>query len=128
MKTQYALALAVVTGFGLGAAAVQGLHAQAKPPAFVVSEIDVTNQDAFIKEFSPIAQKALADAGAKTVARGGKVAALYGTAPKGRIVINRFDSLDQAVAAFTSPAYKDARLIGDKYATFRIFAVEGLPQ
>lgn len=128
MKTHYAMTLAVAVGFALGAAAVQGLHAQAKPPAFTVSEIDVTNNDGFMKEFSPAAQKALADNGAKPVARGGKPVGLFGAPPKGRIVINRFDSLDQAVAAFNSQAYKDAKAIGDKYATFRIFAVEGLAQ
>ncbi|MBV9262009.1 MAG: hypothetical protein JO205_11615, partial [Pseudolabrys sp.] len=55
MKTQYVVALAVATGFGIGAVAVQGLHAQAKPPVYVIAEIDVTNQDAFVKEYAPLA-------------------------------------------------------------------------
>jgi uncharacterized protein (DUF1330 family) len=128
MKTQYVVALAVATGFGLGVAAVQGLHAQAKPPAFAIAEIDVTNEDGFLKEFSPKAQKALADNGGKAIARGGKPVGLYGAPPKNRVVINRFDSLDQAVAAYNSAAYKEAKAIGDKYATFRIIAIEGLAQ
>jgi uncharacterized protein (DUF1330 family) len=37
-----------------------------------------------------------------------------------------FDSLDKAVATFGSAAYKDAGKTGDKYATFLLFAVEGL--
>ena len=57
MKTNYKIAIALVAGTALGAAAVQGLHAQAKPPAFVVAEIDVTNQEAFVKEFTPLASK-----------------------------------------------------------------------
>ncbi len=28
--------------------------------------------------------------------------------------------------AYNSPDYKEARKIGDKYATFRIYAVEGV--
>jgi len=128
MKTQYALALAVATGFGLGAAAVQGLHAQAKPPGFVVTEADITNQDGFLKEFSPAAQKALGDSGSKTVVRGGKTVAIDGAPPKSRIVINSFASLEAAVTAYNSPAYKEARTIGNKYGTFRIYAVEGLAQ
>jgi hypothetical protein len=32
MKTYYTVTLAMLAGVGLGAAAVQGLHAQAKPP------------------------------------------------------------------------------------------------
>ena len=32
MKTHYSVTLAMLAGFGLGAVAVEGLHAQAKPP------------------------------------------------------------------------------------------------
>lgn len=38
----------------------------------------------------------------------------------------RFDSLEKAQAAFASKAYTDAKAIGDKYAKFRVYAVEGL--
>ena len=87
------------------------------------------DQDSFLKEFSPVAVKALsAGAGYKAIARGGKTVSLYGDAPKNRIVINSFDSLDAAVAAYNSPEYKAAKAIGDKYATFRIYAVEGAAQ
>ena len=125
MKTHYTVALAMLTGIAIGAVAMQGLHAQAKPPAFVVAEVDVTNPDGFAKEYVPLAVKALGAAGSNPLARGGKVVAISGTPPK-RIVINRFDNLDQAVAAYNSPAYKEARAIGEKYGTFRTFAVEGL--
>jgi uncharacterized protein (DUF1330 family) len=125
MKTNYKVAIALVAGAAIGGAAIQGLHAQAKPRAFVVAEVDVTNQDAFIKEFTPLAVKALTESGNKVVARGGKTATIEGAPPK-RIVINSFDNLDQAVAAYNSAAYKEARKIGNKYATFRIYAVEEL--
>ena len=36
MKTRYTVALAMLAGIGIGGAAIQGLHAQAKPPAIVV--------------------------------------------------------------------------------------------
>ncbi|MGB9043467.1 MAG: DUF1330 domain-containing protein [Pseudolabrys sp.] len=123
MKANYKIAIALVAGAAIGGAAIQGLHAQAKPRAFVVAEVDVTNQDAFIKEYTPLAVKALTESGNKVVARGGKTATIEGAPPK-RIVINSFDNLDQAVAAYNSPAYKEARQIGNKYATFRIYAVE----
>jgi uncharacterized protein (DUF1330 family) len=127
VKTRYVVALAVVAGFGLGAAAIQGLHAQAKPPAYVVAEIDVTNEAAFLKDFAPLAQKALATgAGYKAIARGGKTVSLYGAPPKSRIVINTFANIDEAIKAYNSPAYKEAKAIGDKYATFRTYAIEGV--
>ena len=72
MKMKYQLAIALLTGAVIGGAAIQGLHAQAKPPAFVVPEIDVTNQDGFAKEFGPAARKALAiGAGYKALVLGG---------------------------------------------------------
>jgi hypothetical protein len=34
--------------------------------------------------------------------------------------------MEQAKAAFNSSAYKEAKKAGDKYAKFRVYAVEGL--
>jgi uncharacterized protein (DUF1330 family) len=126
VKTNYKVAIALVAGAAIGAAAVQGLHAQAKPPAYVIAEIDVTNQDGYAKEYAPIAGKALRDGGAKNIALGGKTLSLEGAPPKSRVSINEFESMEKAQAAFTSAAYKEARKIGDKYATFRLFVVEGV--
>lgn len=39
MKTQYTLALTLLTGVAIGAVAVQGLHAQAKLKAYSIGEI-----------------------------------------------------------------------------------------
>jgi uncharacterized protein (DUF1330 family) len=128
MKTRYTAALSVLAGLAVGAAAVQALHAQAKPPAYVVGEIEVTNLTPYDKEYVPAAMKAIADGGGKYIVRGGESAALYGEPPKGRIAIMVFESMEKAKAAFNSPAYKAAKKIGDKYANFRIYAVEGLPQ
>ena len=71
MKTQYTVALAMFAGFGLGAVAVQGLHAQAKPPVYYVAEIDVTNPDAYGKEYAPKAQAIIKAAGGRFLAIGG---------------------------------------------------------
>jgi len=125
MKTQYTVVLAALTGIGIGAAAVQGLHAQAKPPAYAVVEIDVTNADAFTKEYAPIAGKVITAAGGKYLARGGKNVAIEGDPPK-RITIIQFESLEKAQALFASSDYREGRKTGDKYAKFRILAVEGL--
>src|ERR1700730_1860356 len=126
MKTNYKVAIALVAGAAIGGAATQGLHAQTKPISYTVSEIDVTNQDAYVKEFVPLARKALGEGGSgyKVVAAGGMTASIDGAPPKSRIVINSFENLEKAVAAFKSPAYREARKVGDKYATFRIYAVE----
>jgi hypothetical protein len=41
MKSKFKLAIALVAGAAIGGAAVQGLHAQAKPKAYRVSESEV---------------------------------------------------------------------------------------
>lgn len=51
-----------------------------------------------------------------------------GEPPKSRIGLIAFENMDVARAAFASPAYMQARTIGEKYATFRIFALEGTLQ
>ena len=43
MKTRYTVAVSMIAGAALGGAAIQGLHAQAKPPVYYVAEIEVTN-------------------------------------------------------------------------------------
>jgi uncharacterized protein (DUF1330 family) len=48
--------------------------------------------------------------------------------PPKRIVLFAFENLDRAQAAFASPGYAEAYAHGEKYAKFRIYAVEGLPQ
>jgi len=116
----------MLAGSVLGAAAVQGLHAQAKPPAYVISEIDVTDKEAYAKEYVPLAVTALRDSGQKQLAAGGQTAAISGEPPKSRIVLSVFENIDKAKAAYTSPAYLEARKIGDKYAKLRIFVVEGV--
>jgi uncharacterized protein (DUF1330 family) len=125
MKMHLVVLVSVVAGAMAGAAAMQALHAQAKPPAYVVGEIDVKNPELFAKEYVPNASKAIRDGGGKYLVGGGKSVSFYGEPPK-RIAIMAFDNLEKAEAAFNSAAYKEAKAAGDKYATFRIYVVEGV--
>jgi uncharacterized protein (DUF1330 family) len=128
MKTNYKLAVALVAGAAIGGAAIQGLHAQAKPPVYVVGEISVTNVDAYTKEFVPLARASIKNSGGKSVAASQTVTSLEGAPQTSRVTINAFDSLEKAKAWRTGAEYAAARKIGDKYATFRAYVVEGLPQ
>jgi len=128
MKTRYRMAVAVLTGIGIGAAAVHGLHAQAKPPIYYIAEIDVTNLDAYVKEYAPIAQAGIKKAGGRLLAAGQNVIALEGQPPKPRVAVQVWDSMEKIQAWRNSAEFKEARKIGDKYAKFRAFTVEGLPQ
>jgi uncharacterized protein (DUF1330 family) len=131
MKSYLGLGLAMVAGAVLGAATVNGLHAQGKAPVYLVTEIDVTNPEAYGKEFAPKAQATIKAAGGKLVAIGGAggagakgVVALAGTAPK-RAVIQQWESMDALKAWYNSADYQAALKIGEKYATFRRYAIDG---
>jgi uncharacterized protein (DUF1330 family) len=124
MKIRFAVASSMLAGIAIGALAVQGLYAQAKPPAYVIAEIDVIDQDGYVKEYVPAAVKAL---NPKFLSRGSKTLSFKGEPPK-RIVLFAFENMDKAQEAFTSSAYNEAWTIGSKYAKFRIFAVEGVSQ
>ena len=127
MNRYFTVGLAMLAGVGLGAAAVQGLHAQGKPPVYLVTEIDVSNVDAYVKEYAPLAQASIKKAGGRLLAASLKVSPIEGTPPK-RVAIQVWDSLDQIQAWRNGDDYKNARKIGNQYATFRSFAVEGMPQ
>jgi uncharacterized protein (DUF1330 family) len=128
MKTCFTIALSMVAGISIGAVAVQTLHAQSKPPAYVIAEIDVMDQDGYAKEYLSRSAKPInEEGGGKFLSRGSKSISIRGEPPK-RIVLFAFENLDRAQGAFASPGYAEAYAHGEKYAKFRIYAVEGLPQ
>src|SRR5262249_29457165 len=128
MRTRYAVALAIVGGFGRGAITVQTLHAQAKPPTYDIAEIDVTNPDAYTKEYVPKAQALIKASGGRLLAAGQNVTSIEGAPPKPRVAIQVWDSMEKIKAWRNSAEFKENRKIGEKYAKFRAFTVEGLPQ
>jgi uncharacterized protein (DUF1330 family) len=131
MRSNYKIAVAVTAGVAIGALAVQGLHAQAKPPVYFLAEIDVTNPDAYAKEYAPKAQAIIKAAGGRFLAIGGSAAttgtvtAFDGDAPK-RVVVQVWDSMEKIRAWRANPEYVELRKVGEKYAKFRSFAVDGL--
>jgi uncharacterized protein (DUF1330 family) len=128
MKTYYKATLVLVVGVAVGAAAVEALHAQANPPVYVISEIDITNQDGYMKEYVSKIRDAIKAGGGRIIAASQQATPGEGDAPKGRVVIQLWDSVGQWQAYRNSAATKAAREIGDKYAKFRSFAVDGVAQ
>ena len=75
--------------------------------------------------YAKLAPPAVAPFGGRYLARG-TAAAAYEAGLKERIVISEFPSVEKAVAAYNSPAYKDAlKALGDG-AVRDIRIVEGL--
>ena len=131
MRQYIGLGVGLLAGAVVGAAGVTGLHAQSKAPVFLVTEIDVTNPDAYGKEFAPKAQATIKAAGGKFIVIGGAggasakpITAIEGTPPK-RVAIQAWDSLEALNNWYKSADYQEALKMGQKYATFRRYAVEG---
>lgn len=127
MKTRYSMLLAMAVGFGLGVVAIQGLHAQAKPPVYYIGEIDVTNADAYAKEYQLGAGATIKAAGGRYLAAG-KAVPIEGAPPQSRVILLAWDSMEALQAWRDFAAFKDGRKIGGKYANFRSFAIQGMPQ
>ena len=106
MSSKSKLALALVVGAATGAAVVQGLHAQAKPKAYMVTELEVIDAEAN-KAFTQAVRAAQQQASGRNLRTAyGKVVAFVGDPPK-HVGITEFDSLDQAVAYRNSQGFKD---------------------
>ena len=126
MKTCYAVALAALAGVGIGGLAVQGIHAQAKPPAYHIAEIDVTNEDVYNKQWMPKVDETVKAAGGVYLVRSTNVERIEGAAPK-RLLISKWDDIDKLTAWRESQAYMKTLPLLDKAAkSVRSYAVEGL--
>lgn len=106
MSSKSRIALAILAGAALGAAAVQGLHAQAKPKAYQVTELEIIDANAYKDFVQKVRATQQAANGRNLRTANGKVVAFVGAAPK-NVGITEFESLDQAVAYRNSQAFKD---------------------
>jgi uncharacterized protein (DUF1330 family) len=106
MNTKFKFALVAVAAAALGAAAMQGLHAQAKPKAYQVTELEIIDNAAWQEFVKAVRASQQAASGRNLRTAMGKVVAFVGAPPK-HVGITEFDSLDQAVAYRNSQAFKD---------------------
>jgi uncharacterized protein (DUF1330 family) len=126
MKTKYKLATAMVAGAAIGGVAIQGLHAQMKPPAYVVIPIlKITDAAAFkagvVDKTMPAA---LAADGGHYVIRTQKFTSFDGNPPE-RLVVIAFDSVEKAQAWHNSAAQKEIDAARNKSTNSLSFVVEG---
>jgi uncharacterized protein (DUF1330 family) len=125
VKTQFTVAISMLVGAAIGAIAIDGLHAQSTPKAYVVTEVEVINQEAQ-NAYLPKVAAAIKSTGGTFLARGGKVVALEGDAPK-RVTIVIYDSLEKAQASRNSQAWKALSEERNKAIKARSYVTEGLP-
>jgi uncharacterized protein (DUF1330 family) len=97
----------------------------------LIGQIDVSDADGYAREYLPKAREIIKAHGGRLVAAAGaaagsQVVAIDGDAPK-RVVIYVYPSMEALQAWRNDPAYVEVRRIGEKYARYRTFAVEGAP-
>jgi uncharacterized protein (DUF1330 family) len=130
MNTRSKIALATLAGIGIGAAAVHELHAQAKPPAYVVIAVrSIKDADAFkagVIDKAP-GQAALAASGGRYVVRTQAIKSLDGPSPQ-RFVLLAFDDMNKALAWADTPAVKEITAARMKSTDSLSFVVEGVAQ
>jgi uncharacterized protein (DUF1330 family) len=126
MRSAFKITAAIAGGVFVGGGAVQLLHAQSKPPAFVVSEIAVRDQKGYDENFLKITRKDISSHGGKYLAGGyDKTLSLLGNSPPNRVVILQFANMDEIKAWRDQGGLDMENTIGTKYASFRVYAVEG---
>ena len=124
------IGLVMLMGTALGALGSEALHSEAAPPAYLIGQIDVSDPDGYAKEYLPKAREIIKAHGGKLVAAAGaaatgsQVVAVDGNPPK-RVVVYVYPSMDALRAWRSDPAYVQVRAVGEKYATYHTFAVEG---
>ena len=124
MRFQYALTLAMLGGFGLGAIAVQGVHAQRTGPgAYAIVDITEINDPETFKTLVPKEPQAVAAFGGHFVTRTNYITGLDGVAPL-RFVIIAFDSVGKAQNWNDSAAQTAINAIREKSTKSRSFIVE----
>ena len=124
MRVNQKIAIAPSAGAVVGGLAVHGLQAQGKPPAYLITEVEVLDNAAF-REYAPKAGKVLVEAGAKYLVRGGQIVALEGQTPT-RVVVQVFENMEKAEAYRDSAAYKELAPLRGKAVKDHSYIVEGI--
>jgi uncharacterized protein (DUF1330 family) len=128
VKTNYKLALAVLAGVSIGVVGAKAIQAQQTKtrPGYVIAEVEVTDP-ATLQKYGEKAPQIVASFGGRHVVRGGgKIQALEGEAPKGRVVVIGFDSVEKVRECYDSPTYTAIRGFRQSATKSRLFLVEGV--
>jgi uncharacterized protein (DUF1330 family) len=124
MNTKSKMVLAAVAGAALGAAAVQGLQAQAKLKAYSIGEVELIG--ALPSDYLPTVRKAIEDAHGRALRTlNGRVVSIEGAPPPKNVAIVEWDSVDDALAFYKSKVWNDFAPQREKaQKTIRRYVVE----
>lgn len=93
--------------------------------AYVIFDVDIRDQDRY-QDFMTKVKPALAQAGARYLARGGAHKVHEGDWSPRRIVLLEFPSVAAWEAFYHGPVYQGLKSIRDECSSARLVSVEGL--
>ncbi len=93
--------------------------------AYIITNAEVFDHDAY-GEYGKLAPDAIRRHGGEFLARGGAAEVLEGSWTAHRVVVVRFDTVEQAKAMYDSPEYQAAKARREGAADFNMMVVEGV--
>jgi uncharacterized protein (DUF1330 family) len=130
MNRSIALGIAMLGGAAVGATAIQTLHAQAKPPTYVVIDIaKMIDPEGFKAVTSSLAagEARVQELGGRYIIRSTTMSAVDGS-PPARFVVLAFDSKEKAQGWVDASDIKAINAIRAKTTDSSAFIVDGLAE
>lgn len=93
-------------------------------PGYIITNAEVFDADAY-GEYGALAPDVIKSFGGEFLAQGGAAEILEGNWQPHRIVVIKFDSVDDAKAMYNSPGYQAAKVKREGAADFNMIVVEG---
>jgi uncharacterized protein (DUF1330 family) len=125
MQTRGAAMLTLLAGMGLGAIVMQGLHAQASPPIYLIFDAEIKDQAAY-QPFLQTAVREVQSQGGRFIVAGATPEILSGSgSSSNRVSVSQWPNKEAIRQWFNSDAMKPVREAQEKYTTTRLYIVEG---
>ena len=127
MNSSAKLAITLLLGASIGGVVVHQLHAQAKPPAYVIVQLGEVRDPSVGEELRSKMTAVTLAHGGKYLARGAKNVTPLEEKPAPRsVVIIAFENVEKALAYRNSEAYRAVMPLRDKGTGDHSWIVEGL--
>jgi uncharacterized protein (DUF1330 family) len=125
MQMRGAAMLTLLAGMGLGAIVMQGLHAQASPPVYLIFDAEIKDQAAY-QPFLQTAVREVQSQGGRFIVAGATPETLSGSgSSSNRVSVSQWPNKEAIRQWFNSDAMKPVREAQEKYTTTRLYIVEG---
>lgn len=121
------LGFALLAGALIGGGTIQAIHAQARPPVFLIFDAEIKDQAAY-QPFVQTAVREIQSHGGRFLVLGATPEVVSGSPTPNRISISQWSSKDEVMRWFNSEAMKPVREAQAKYTTTRLVVVEGRAQ